>query len=61
MQIGMEETTITDIDISDFSSFIFKTNNVFIEEDNPSEKVVYSWKEMHGIDVDAIRNFRGYT
>ena len=61
MQIGMEETTITDIDISDFSSFIFKTNNVFIEEDNPSEKVVYSWKEMYGIDVDAIRNFRGYT
>ena len=61
MQIGMEETTITDIDISDFSSFIFKTNNVFIEEDNPSEKVVYSWKEMHGIDVDTIRNFRGFT
>ena len=54
----MEETTFTDIDFSDFASFIFKLNNVFIEEDKPSEKVRIIEEKLHGIDIDGIRNFQ---
>ena len=36
----MEETKIADFDFPEFSSFIFKVNPVFIEEEgNPSEKI----------------------
>ena len=49
----MKETTIADIDVSDFSSFIFKANHVFIEENSPSE--------IYGADIDSITSFRGFT
>ena len=38
------------------SSFIFKENNVFIEEDNPSEKVVIVEEKLDGFDIDEIGN-----
>ena len=39
------------------SSFIFKENQVFIEdEDNPSDKVVMVEEELDGIDIDGIEN-----
>ena len=38
----------------DFSSFIFKVNHAFIEEDSPSEKVVVHEEELDGIDIDDI-------
>ena len=37
------------------SSFIFKENHVFIEEeDNPSDKVAIVGEELDGIDVDGF-------
>ena len=33
-----EETPFTDIDFFQFPSFIFKEDQVMVEEDNPSEK-----------------------
>ena len=47
-----EETTFTYIDF--FYSFIFKENQVIVEEDNPSEKNVT--EELDGIDIDDIGN-----
>ena len=39
------------------SSFTFKENHVFIEEeDNPSDKVVMVKEELDVIDIDGIRN-----
>ena len=39
------------------SSFVFKENHVFIEEeDNPTDKVVMLEEELDGIDIDGIRN-----
>ena len=39
------------------SSFIFKENHVFIEEDdNPLDKVVTVKEELDGIDIDGIGN-----
>ena len=40
-------------------SFIFKQNQVFIEEeeDNPSDKVVMVQKKLDGVDIDDIENF----
>ena len=39
------------------SSFIFKENHVFIEEDdNPLDKVVTVEEELDGIDIDGIGN-----
>ena len=39
------------------SSFIFKENHVFIEEqDNPSDIVITVEEELDGIDMDGIRN-----
>ena len=39
------------------SSFIFKENLVFIEEeDNPSDKVVRDEEELDGIDINGIGN-----
>ena len=40
----------------DFSSFIFKVNHAFIEEDSPSEKVVVYEEELDGIDIDDTWN-----
>ena len=39
------------------SSFIFKENHVFIEEeDNPSDKFAMVEEELDGIDIDSIGN-----
>ena len=38
------------------SSSIFKENQVFIEEDRPSDKVVIVENELNGIDIDGIGN-----
>ena len=38
----------------DFSSLIFKKTCVFIEEYNPSEKVVIVEEGLDGIDIDDI-------
>ena len=35
------------------SSFIFKENHLFTEEDNHSDKVVTVEKELDGIDIDV--------
>ena len=39
-----------------FSSFIFKENRVFNEEDNPSQKVVLVEEELDDTDIDGIQN-----
>ena len=36
------------------SSFIFKENPVFIEEDYPSDKVVTIEEEQNAVEVDGI-------
>ena len=38
----------------DFSSFIFKVNHAFIEEDSPSEKVAVYEEELDSIDIEDI-------
>ena len=38
------------------SSFIVKENHVFIEEDNPSDKVIMVEEELDGIDINGIEN-----
>ena len=39
-----------------FSSFILKRNHGFIEENNPSEKVLIVEEELNHNDIDDIRN-----
>ena len=46
-----EETTFA------VPSFIFKENQVIVEEDNPSEKNVA--EELDGIEIDDIGNLLG--
>ena len=38
------------------SSFIFEESHLFIEEDNPSDKVVTIAEELHAVEVDGIGN-----
>ena len=38
------------------SSFIWEENHVFIEEDNPSDKVVTIEEELDAAEVDGIGN-----
>ena len=38
------------------SSFIYKQNHVFIEEDNPSDKSITLEKELDAAEVDGIGN-----
>ena len=38
------------------SSFIYKQNHVFIEEDNPSDKSITLEKELDAVEVDDIGN-----
>ena len=38
------------------SSFIYKQNHVFIEEDNPSDKSITLEKELDAVEVDGIGN-----
>ena len=39
-----------------FSSFIFKENQVFNEEDNPSHKVAIAEEELDDVDIVDARN-----
>ena len=39
-----------------FSSFVFKENHVFNEQDYPSEKVLLVEEELNDIDIDDIKN-----
>ena len=51
----MQDSTFADIDLSDFSSFIFKATHVFMKEkDNPAEKVLE--EDLDGIEIDGILN-----
>ena len=52
----IKKTTFADIDFFYFASFIFKENQVIVEEDNPSEKNVIVTEELDGIDIDDIGN-----
>ena len=38
------------------SSSAFKENHIFIEEENPSDKVVMVKEELDGTDIDRIGN-----
>ena len=40
------------------SSFIFKKNHGFIQEGNPSEKVVIVEEELNGLNIDDIGNLK---
>ena len=40
------------------SSFIFKKNHGFIQEGNPSEKVVIVEEELNGLNTDDIENLK---
>ena len=56
-KIKCRKLIFVDIDFSNLSSFIFKANHVFIEnQDNPSEKVVTDEEKLDGIDIDGIGN-----
>ena len=53
----MQEIPFASIDFSDFSSFIFKVNHVFLEEkDNPPEKVVIDEEELDGLEKHCTWN-----
>ena len=39
-----------------FFCFIFKDNNVLVEQHNPSENIVIVKEKLDGIDIDKIRN-----
>ena len=51
----MQDSTFEDINFSNFSSFIFKVNYVFMEEKhNPLEKVVTVEKKIDYIEIDGV-------
>ena len=52
----IEDTTFADIGFFNVSSFIFKENQVLIEEDNLSEKIALVEEKVDGIDIDDIVN-----
>ena len=56
MRNKMQDSAFADIDFSDFSSFTFKVNHVFMEKDNTVEKVLQDEEELDGIDIDGILN-----
>ena len=53
------ETTIADIDFFYFLVLFLKKNHGFIEEDNPSEKVVTVEEKLNVVDMDDIGDFGG--
>ena len=53
------ETTIADIDFFYFLFLFSKKNHGFIEEDNPSEKVVTVEEKLNFVDLDDIGDFGG--
>ena len=51
----MQDSTFEEINFSNFSSFIFKVNHVFMEEKhNPLEKVVIVEKKIDYIEIDGV-------
>ena len=53
----MQDSTIAHIDYPDFFIFIFKVNQVFMEEkDNPVEIVAIDEEERDGIELYRILN-----
>ena len=53
----MQDSTFEEINFSNFSSFIFKVNHVFMEEKhNPLEKVVIVEKKIDYIEIDGVWN-----
>ena len=48
-----KNSTITEIDFSDFSSFLIKVNHVFMEEkDSSKENVVMGEEEINAVEID---------
>ena len=57
MRNKMQDPTFADIEFSNFSSFIFKLNHVFMEEnENLEEKFIVGEEELDGIAIDGILN-----
>lgn len=55
MRNKMQDPTFADIEFSNFSSFIFKLNHVFMEEnENLEEKFIVGEEELDGIAIDGI-------
>ena len=53
----VQDYLFADIDFSNFPSFIFKVNHVFMEEkDNPVGRVVINGEKLDGIDIDGSLN-----
>ena len=52
----MKDTIFAYIGFSNFSSFIFKVNHVFIEKDNLRENAVIDEEELDGVDIYGIGN-----
>ena len=54
----IQDYLFVNIGFSNFPSFIFKINLVFMEEkDNPVWKVAIDGEKLDGIDIDGILNF----
>ena len=55
----MKDTIFAYIAFSNFSSFIFKMNHVFIEKDNLRENIIIVEEELDDVDIDGIGNSEG--
>ena len=55
----MKDTIFAYIAFSNFSSFIFKMNHVFIEKDNLRENIIMVEEELDDVDIDGIGNSEG--
>ena len=55
----MKDTIFAYIAFSNFSSFIFKMNHVFIEKDNLRENIIIVEEELADVDIDGIGNSEG--
>ena len=53
----MQDSTFAVLNFSDFPIFIFKVNQVFMQEkENSVEKVVLYEEELDGIEIDGMLN-----
>ena len=53
----MQDSTFAVLSFSDFPIFIFKVNQVFMQEkENSVEKVVLYEEELDGIEIDGMLN-----
>ena len=54
----MQGSGFADIDFSDFSNFVFKVNQVFIEKkNNPVENVFIDEEKLDGIEIEGFLNY----